>query len=84
MQITQNTITQNPNNAIMQNSITLKHKRNRNPKRETRESFREYTYTMLTMTPYAGFNALHPLVPELKFVTGPFFNKRPFANFGRL
>ena len=68
----------------MQNTIAQKRKRNRGAKRETRESFREYTYTKLTMTPYAGFNALPPDTPELKFVTGPFFNKRPFANFGRL
>ena len=49
-----------------------------------RETMKSKSYTMLTMTPYAGFDALRPFTPELKFVTGPFFNKRPFANFGRL
>ena len=50
----------------MQNTIAQKRKRNRDAKRETRESFREYTYTKLTMTPYAGFNALPPDTPELE------------------
>ena len=50
----------------MQNTIAQKRKCNRGAKRETRKSFREYTYTKLTMTPYAGFNALPPDTPELE------------------
>ena len=57
----------------MQNTIAQKRKRNRDAKRETRESFREYTYTMLTMTPYAGFNALQPFSPEFKICHRAFF-----------
>ena len=62
----------------MQNTIAQKRKRNRDAKRETRESFREYTYTKLTMTPYAGFNALPPDTPELNLSQGLFSIKSVF------
>ena len=41
-----NAIAQNSENAIMQKTIMLKRKCNRDAKRETRENFREYTFTI--------------------------------------
>ena len=46
MQTMQNAIAQNSENAIMQKTIMLKRKCNRDAKRETRENFREYTFTI--------------------------------------